>query len=160
MARKVLAPRLYLDKGRNEWIVRYKSQFKRTGASGGEQEKAHAALEHFTNLWRSERTVYLITCLENDFPVKIGSALDLTARLSGLATAFPYQPVLLASFNGDRTDEAKLHARFADSRLRGEWFRRTPELMEFAASIRKFESLQPLEVPRLAVSRALSAGVI
>jgi hypothetical protein len=159
MSRKKLPPRLYFDENRQEWIVRFGERFKRTSYYGrASEEKAQAVLRRYTNLWRDERTVYFITCLEENFPVKIGSAVDLSGRLSVLATAMPWQPVLLASFNGDRTDESKLHAKFSQFRMRGEWFRRVPEITDFAASVRKFESLRPPIDDHLSTSRAISAG--
>jgi hypothetical protein len=160
MSRPKKPPRLYFDESRVEWVVRHGEKFKRTGYSLAEQDKAQSILLRYANLWRNERTIYFITCLEDDFPVKIGSATDLSGRLSNLATALPWPPVLLASFNGDRTDETKLHARFSKFRMRGEWFRRATEITDFAASVRKFETLQPMQSDRLATSRAISAGIV
>ncbi len=153
MSRRKLPPRLYLDATRNEWVVRHGEKFKRTGHGPADKEKAQAILVRYTNLWQSKRTIYFITCLQEGFPIKIGSAVDLTGRLSNLATALPWQPVLLASFSGERVDETKLHARFSEFRMRGEWFRRVDQILEYAASIRAFDGLDapraivPISVP-------------
>lgn len=44
---------------------------------------------------------------------------------------------LLAVIDGDRKAEAKLHDRFAACRVKGEWFKACPELMDYISSLPK-----------------------
>ena len=61
--------------------------------------------------------------------IKIGSASDFKRRSSSLQTASPEPLNVLAIVPG--LDEYKIHQRFAHLRIRGEWFRAEPELLEF-----------------------------
>ncbi|WP_327594735.1 GIY-YIG nuclease family protein [Streptomyces chartreusis] len=54
-------------------------------------------------------------------PVKIGTG-DPARRLSQLQVGTPFPLNLLWSCPGDRALEKALHARFAEYRVRGEWF--------------------------------------
>lgn len=65
-------------------------------------------------------------------PVKIGIAADVRRRIQGMRTGSPEELSLLAVFAGGAKLEADLHARFAGARLRGEWFRPIPEILEHA----------------------------
>jgi hypothetical protein len=64
-----------------------------------------------------------------DGPVKIGLARDVARRLKTLQTASPVPLLLLGVVPGDAKVERQLHRRFAGSRLRGEWFTPSPELL-------------------------------
>jgi hypothetical protein len=61
-------------------------------------------------------------------PVKIGYTRNPEQRLQSLqhASAEPLQ--LLAYFEGDMKNEQELHERFAEHRIRGEWFRWNADL--------------------------------
>lgn len=59
---------------------------------------------------------------------KIGRGADPWERLKNMQTATPQKLALLALIEGGAEVEQTLHARFASSRVRGEWFRLTPEL--------------------------------
>lgn len=63
--------------------------------------------------------------------IKIGYAANPEERLATLQTANSSTLRLLAELPGGRADEAALHRRFAASRLVGEWFRPSPDLIEF-----------------------------
>ena len=67
--------------------------------------------------------------------IKIGYATSMRARLSNLAIATPYPLKVLATIDGDKHTEFPAYARFADAFHRGEWFRRTPELLAFIEQI-------------------------
>jgi hypothetical protein len=67
-----------------------------------------------------------------DGPVKIGYAAHPHLRLAALQVASAEPLELLAWLEGDRNLERAAHAHFADSRLRGEWFEPTPELLILA----------------------------
>jgi hypothetical protein len=71
--------------------------------------------------------VYFIAAEGTEF-VKIGKAIDITARLRMLQTGSPFPLRVLALVPGGLAREQALHKRFADSRTIGEWFRRTDEL--------------------------------
>lgn len=62
--------------------------------------------------------------------VKIGHAKDVRSRLSSMQTGCPIPLTLLGVLPGGREREAELHARFADLRVRGEWFRAEGALAE------------------------------
>jgi hypothetical protein len=77
----------------------------------------------------------------HDGPVKIGYVTDeyaLDGRLSSLQVASPDELYVDAIIPGGRDLERDLHVRFAEGRIRGEWFRGdTPGLREFI-----FEAVQ------------------
>lgn len=65
-------------------------------------------------------------------PVKIGYAEDPEQRRRTLQTAHAERVHIIAMVPGDRARERRLHARFAEGRLNGEWFRwDTPGLQDF-----------------------------
>jgi excisionase family DNA binding protein len=75
--------------------------------------------------------VYFLAAI--DGPIKIGFARDVSERLAALQIANPHPLRLLASLPGTVRLERALHRRFAEHRLRGEWFRPAPELLECVA---------------------------
>lgn len=79
--------------------------------------------------------VYAIRAVRGG-PVKIGHCIvDAKTRLRGLQTSNPNKLELLGSAAGTRGDEQAILAFFADNRVRGEWFRPTPRVLAFAASL-------------------------
>lgn len=82
---------------------------------------------------RLRRHVYFIQAMGGG-PIKIGSAADVTGRLQMLQTGSPVRLQVLAVIPGaDECGEFALHAQFAESRLHGEWFQPTPELLDVIA---------------------------
>lgn len=75
----------------------------------------------------SPRRVYFIEAVGLDL-IKIGFALRLSERIAELQTASPVPLRLLGSVLGGRDLERFYHDCFADQRVKGEWFRRCPEL--------------------------------
>lgn len=61
--------------------------------------------------------------------VKIGMAKDANRRLTVLQTSHPEELALVATVPGGRELEAEYHARFAEHRVRGEWFAPHPDLL-------------------------------
>lgn len=61
--------------------------------------------------------------------VKIGYSAKPAERIASLQSASAARLKLLGVCPGTREDESNLHARFADCRIRGEWFRASPELL-------------------------------
>lgn len=76
--------------------------------------------------------VYFIEAAELGL-VKIGYATNVKRRFAVLQTASPVELRLLNAIASDRAGERVIHARFAHLRRRGEWFRSSGELLEFAA---------------------------
>lgn len=63
--------------------------------------------------------------------IKIGFSAGLRSRHNGLKKAGPYPPVVLLVIPGTEKDERKLHARFKEDRLHGEWFALSPKIRSF-----------------------------
>lgn len=72
--------------------------------------------------------VYFITDGE---AVKIGYSRSPRDRLNALQTAHHKGLWIIGHAPGGMWDEDRLHKRFAETRLSGEWFESTPELMAF-----------------------------
>lgn len=68
-------------------------------------------------------------------PIKIGTAERPDRRLQALQAANPDELVIRAVCLGGRAAEQVLHAHFAESRIRNEWFEPTPELTEVLARL-------------------------
>jgi hypothetical protein len=65
--------------------------------------------------------------------IKIGKTQDLNKRI----TSFSHPDVeVLATEPGYTVLESKLHRRFADHQVRGEWFRPHPDLMGYIEEVR------------------------
>jgi len=78
--------------------------------------------------------VYFIQAGE-DGPIKIGFARDVGRRIANMRVANPAPLKLRANIPGDARDERAFHARFANLRVRGEWFRPSDELLCFIAAM-------------------------
>lgn len=64
-----------------------------------------------------------------DGPIKIGVAVNPIIRLNTLQTGNPAKLSILATVRGGMRQERIYHKQFAATRLQGEWFERTPELL-------------------------------
>lgn len=74
---------------------------------------------------------------EGGGPIKIGytsrdEPWSASARLAACQTGSPLKLRLCSTMPGTQKDERRLHGRFSESRLHGEWFAPTPELVELA----------------------------
>lgn len=69
--------------------------------------------------------------------IKIGRAIRPKRRLMQLQMGSPIEISILAITEGGAELEAAYHSRFADTRLRGEWFARSPELMAEISRVNK-----------------------
>lgn len=76
-------------------------------------------------LYKNTRGVYVIT--DGEY-VKIGRTTSLRNRLKDLQVANARPLTLLAFIKGYQDTEQELHYRFGHARVRGEWFKLTPEL--------------------------------
>lgn len=74
--------------------------------------------------------IYFIQC-GNSGPIKIGFTTDggLRKRLRSLQIGNHELLRVLKTVCGDHAEERALHSRFASSRIRGEWFHPTDELL-------------------------------
>ncbi len=89
-------------------------------------------------------SVYFI--VRDDGLVKIGYSHDPENRIFQLRQQYRCGMKILSAIKGARKLEQKLHARFASSRVEGEWFRPTSDLMAFIDATRVAqvaEKLQP-----------------
>lgn len=96
---------------------------------------------------RRRQIIYFIQAKTPDGrgPIKIGytasTAPSDRRRIDDLQTGCPYELVVLRFLPGTRREEKALHKRFADFRMRGEWFEYTPGL---AAFILRFSSVDEM----------------
>lgn len=73
------------------------------------------------------RRIYFIEAVGLD-AVKIGYATHLESRLMDIQVSCPVPVRLLGTLPGGRGLEQAPHAQLAESRIRGEWFRRDDDL--------------------------------
>lgn len=73
--------------------------------------------------------VYFVQA-EDGGPIKIGWAQDVASRVRQLQVGQSRRLRVIDAIKCSRTYERKLHRQFAASRLFGEWFEPTPELLE------------------------------
>lgn len=78
-------------------------------------------LEFWQDAGKAASFVYFIQSGEHG-PVKIGLAQDPLRRMAELQTGNPEDLFLRHVVPGKRADEGKLHHRFREARVRGEWF--------------------------------------
>ena len=75
--------------------------------------------------------------------IKIGRSDCPTIRLKTLETGSPVQLKLLKQISCDRKEskilEDKLHLKFKDCRLHGEWFHPTDELLKYIKNVPKIK---------------------
>lgn len=76
--------------------------------------------------------VYFIS--DESGPIKIGKSKNPRARLASMQTS-SHTPLSILGVIDDADDlkEKDLHRKFDAIRLKGEWFQRTPELLDFIA---------------------------
>lgn len=79
--------------------------------------------------------VYFIG-IEPDGPIKIGCSQAPLKRHRSIGLAVPYETTLLAQCEGSHTIEHLIHLHFDAQRKSGEWFARSPALMELIETIR------------------------
>lgn len=68
--------------------------------------------------------------------IKIGRASNIAARIGAIQSAHPIPIKLLAILSENPEDEAKFHRRWAEQRVGGEWFKSTPEMLEYFQRVR------------------------
>jgi hypothetical protein len=90
--------------------------------------------EHRDALYNIRPKIYFIQS-GADGPIKIGRAVNPAQRLRDLQIAHPEPLRLLAVIDRPLLAEYLVHGRFRQHRLRGEWFRPAPEILEYAARL-------------------------
>jgi hypothetical protein len=74
-------------------------------------------------------TIYFLRA-GHDGPIKIGfTRKDPLERIAELQTGCPWRLHLIGHLAGEKRHEDWLHDRFDASKMEGEWFRETPELL-------------------------------
>ena len=84
--------------------------------------------------FRTGKVIYFVGT--DSGPIKIGRASDFRARFRQLQCGSSELLHVWAVTPGNHLDEALYHHRFASARLFGEWFSRTPELLDFIDQLR------------------------
>jgi hypothetical protein len=80
--------------------------------------------------------VVYVAVRATDGAVKIGWTSDVMRRVQELRKLACSAVELAACFPGDKPDELRLHARFSEDRLDGEWFRPSDALLAFVNGLR------------------------
>lgn len=99
----------------------------------GDPEMDWTTKHHGPPLPTWDSRVYFIA--DEDGYIKIGQARDPQQRLAGLQTGHRQHLTLLGTLAGGPAREADLHRRFAEQRVRGEWFSPSPELLALIEGI-------------------------
>jgi hypothetical protein len=115
----------------------------RTGFAYGERDKAEAQLRaYIAGEFKPKRGkpigfIYFITCMSSPhYPIKIGwSASMAELRLPMLQCGNPNMLTVVGTLVGRQQDEAKLHRYFAHLHVRGEWFLRNDELIDYIGGL-------------------------
>lgn len=81
-------------------------------------------------------TIYFITCDPEGFPIKIGYTTDLQYRMTQLQTALPYEIRILGTTPGTPERDRDIRTGFGHIWMRGDWFRRELELLEYIRDAR------------------------
>jgi hypothetical protein len=84
---------------------------------------------------KPESFVYFARDGEDGDAVFIGHGASVAGRIQTLQLSTPRTIVLMAVIVGARPEEREIHIRFKNARVRGNWFRLTPELLAFIESL-------------------------
>lgn len=86
------------------------------------------------SVWALTTSVYFLLS-EEAKAIKIGHSVSPEFRLDEYQKYSPFKLRLLGAIKGGLPKERELHRRFAHLRMRGEWFRAEPELVEFVEAL-------------------------
>lgn len=138
---KPKGPRLWLRPARKygqgqvtppTWWIRDGSVCVSTGFREHEKGQAETVFADYLAGRKEDKTyyVYFISAKSPDFPIKIGISTTHAMRFAQIQSSLPFDIDVLAVVPvKDPLFERRLHRRFAATRLRGEWFMRSDELM-------------------------------
>ena len=107
-------------------------------ADGGVQKFVRRQGKVFANAKGTPKnikpSIYFIQAAKSK-AIKIGfTETSLESRLEALQTGSPEKLSILGTIRGTLREELDLHKRFSASALNGEWFKATPEILEFIGS--------------------------
>jgi hypothetical protein len=92
--------------------------------------------------------------VETDSPpntyIKIGFSRNPRSRLKDLQTCSPFPLKILKIIEGTQDDETIFHKKFKQINTHGEWFKKTPELLEEIGFLRAAKKLIPKKNSRMA----------
>lgn len=74
--------------------------------------------------------------------IKIGYSIDVITRRSAVSTQQASKVDLLGAIRGTRQDERDFHLRYAETRVDGEWFTPSKELIDFIKANATFEGIE------------------
>lgn len=80
------------------------------------------------HIWKNRRGRVIYFAGPVGGPIKIGRTANLARRMKELRCSSPDEVCLWAVASGASLDEGAYHLRYAATRIRGEWFHRTPEI--------------------------------
>lgn len=109
--------------------------------------------------------IYFVRCAATQH-IKIGFAKDPWKRLCMLRTGSPTQLDLVAMTEGGRPEERELHERFAQDRVRGEWFAPSPGLVGLVAHLgpperaAKITGIRPMHLEAVGVPKGYASEII
>jgi hypothetical protein len=78
--------------------------------------------------------------------IKIGFSTNAESRIATLQTAHFEPLALLTTIDGNQRGERALHHRFRRMRVRGEWFRADPELLEYIERVNAKPEPAPVHI--------------
>lgn len=85
--------------------------------------------------------IYFIEIV-GETPVKIGhTSKPIKKRLSQLQVSSPKPMRVIATVDGGKATESVIHLIFKDDLIRGEWFQRSDDLLEFLEGCSNYEDL-------------------
>lgn len=87
--------------------------------------------------WDAHNSQVYFVRVKGTEKVKIGYSVSINKRMSGLATGHPDELELIATVSGGNDAESRLHRRFAQYRIRGEWYRLEGKLAEYVKKLGK-----------------------
>jgi hypothetical protein len=84
---------------------------------------------------KGSQFIYFVRIRGTEF-LKIGRSGDPARRLEALKSSVPFELELVGILKeAEPVTEIRLHERFKELRVRGEWFREVGELSEFVSSM-------------------------
>lgn len=118
--------RVFLLKKKNKNLENmYMAMFKRNPVDDYVKDKELVKEE----LKTKQGKIYLIGNVQNKV-VKIGYSKTPRQRLKKLQTGSPYSLTIFKTFNGTLDIENKLHKKYKNQKLNGEWFKMEGRLLE------------------------------
>lgn len=104
--------------------------------------------------------VYFIKCHAEDQPIKIGwsAKKPQMGRLADLQIASPFELEVIAYIRGTVADERRLHKEFIEHHIRGEWFKKSDQLLNLIEQVGNTQ-IAPEQPKTVAIrEKAISEG--